>query len=168
MFSEVASRDGKRVLSDFGFKDLQASADGTFRGGAEGIIDGAFFGPAHEEAGGMFHHNAAQVIGSFGAWREEALTPITQTDSAVPEQLSVHEDSLSVGGATPIGTRPGGRHLAKPPRNNPEAADLLDHWGHRQSQALIEGFSLNTSAIGSDAIDLQGLDPRRRDAAELR
>ena len=60
-FSRVASRDGKRVLSDFGFENLRAAADGTFRGGTEGIIHGSFFGPAHEEAGGMFHHNAAEV-----------------------------------------------------------------------------------------------------------
>ena len=153
-FSEVASRDGKRTLSDFGFEDLRAAADGTFRGGAEGIIDGAFFGPAHEEAGGMFHHNAAQVIGSFGAWREEALNPITQA-AVVPEQLAIHEDSLSAGGSAPGGTRPGGRHLAEPARNNPEAADLLDHWGHRRSQAIKEGLSLTPLLSGSDTFDLQ-------------
>ncbi len=154
-FSEVTSRDGKRVLSDFGFEDLRAAADGTFRGGDEGIIRGAFFGPAQEEAGGKFHHNAARVIGSFGARREEALNPITQADAAAPEQLAVHEDSLLTGGSTPSGTRPGGRHLADLARNNPEAADLLEHWGHRRSQVLVEGLSLKGLAEESDAIDLQ-------------
>ena len=163
-FSEVASRDGKRDLSDFGFEDLQASADGTFKGGTEGLINGAFFGPDHEEAGGMFYHNIDRVIGSFGARREEALNPITQADDAVQEQLTVHEDSLSAGGSTLTGTRPGGRHLAEPARSNPEAADLLDHWGHRRSQALVEGFSLNATSKGSDTIDLQ----TPRSAAERR
>ncbi len=163
-FSKVTSRDGQRVLSDFGFEDLQASADGTFSGGTEGFINGAFFGPDHEEAGGMFDHYAAQVTGSFGARREESFSPITQVDAAMSEQLAVHEDSFSAGGSTPSGTRPGGRHLAELARKNPEASDLLDHWGHRQSQALIDGFSLKAPAEESDAIDLQA--PRA--AAEKR
>ena len=163
-FSEVASRDGKRVLSDFGFEDLQAAADGTFRGGDEGIIRGAFFGPAQEEAGGMFHHNATKVIGSFGARRQESFAPISRADAAAPEQLAVNEDSLLTGGSTPSGTRPGGRRLDILPRNNPVAADLLDHWGHRRSQALVEGLSLKALAEESNAIDLQA--PRA--AAEKR
>ena len=154
-FSNVASRDGKRVLSGFGFEDLQASGGGTFRGGAEGIIRGAFFGPAHEEAGGMFHHRAMNIRGSFGARRDEALNPISQADAAVPEQLAVHEDFLSSGSSTLSGTRPGGRHLAAPARNNPIAADLLDHWGHRRGQAIVGGLSLASPTEDSDAIDLQ-------------
>ncbi|MDE0331888.1 MAG: hypothetical protein OXL41_08465 [Nitrospinae bacterium] len=154
-FSDVASRDGKRNLSDFGFEDLRASADGTFSGGAEGLINGAFFGPAREEAGGMFHHNAAQVTGSFGALNEEAINPITQADHTVPEQVALHENSLLAGGVPPSGTIPGGRRLNILPRNNPEAADLLDHWGRRRSQALVEGFSLKALSEESDAVDLQ-------------
>ena len=70
LFSEVASRDGRRTLADFGFQGLQAQAGGTFAGGGRaGIVDGAFFGPAHAEAAAAFHHNAAQVTGSFGARR---------------------------------------------------------------------------------------------------
>ena len=70
LFSEVASRDGQRTLADFGFEALRAQADGTFRGGGQtGSMDGAFFGPAHAEAAGSFHHNATHVTGSFGARR---------------------------------------------------------------------------------------------------
>ena len=154
-FSDVASRDGKRKLSDFGFEDLQASADGTFSGGTEGLIHGAFFGPAQEEAGGIFQHNAAQVTGSFGALSEEALNPITQADAAVPEQLALHENSLLVGGITSSGTKPGGQRLDIQPRNNPEAADLLDHWGHRRTEGIKEGLSLTSPLSGSDTFDLQ-------------
>ena len=71
------------------------------------------------------------------------------------ERLAVREDSLLTGGTTPGGTRPGGRHLAEPARNNPEAADLLDHWGHRRSQAIKEGLSLTPLLSGSDTFDLQ-------------
>ena len=70
LFSVVSSRDHRRVLSDFGFKNLPARADGTFGGGGRsGMVDGAFFGPSHEEAAGSFHHNATHVTGSFGARR---------------------------------------------------------------------------------------------------
>ena len=69
-FSGVTSRDGQRAVADFGFDDLAAQADGTFSGGGQsGIMDGALFGPAHEEAAGAFHHNATDVTGSFGARR---------------------------------------------------------------------------------------------------
>jgi len=70
LFSGVTSRDRQRVLPDFGFDDLAAQADGTFRGGGQsGTLDGALFGAAHEEAAGAFHHNARRVTGSFGARR---------------------------------------------------------------------------------------------------
>ena len=112
----------------------------------------------------MFHHNAAQVTGSFGALNEEALNPITQAGDTVPEQLALHENSLLAGRVTPSGTKPGGQRLDILPRNNPEAADLLDHWGHRRSPALVEGFSLKALAEERDAVDLQ----TPREAAENR
>ena len=69
-FSDVVSRDGRRNLSDFGFEDLRPQADGTFAGGGDsGVLNGAFFGPSHDEAAGSFHHNATHVTGSFGARR---------------------------------------------------------------------------------------------------
>ena len=83
-----------------------------------------------------------------------ASTPGRRYDTASNVPLAVSEDSLLTGGTTPSGTRPSGQHLDIRPRNNPEAADLLDHWGHRRSQALVDGFSLNAPAAGSDAVDL--------------
>ena len=69
-FSEVTSRNGRRNLSDFGFEDLRPQADGTFSGGGDsGVLNGAIFGPSHDEAAGSFHHNATHVTGSFGARR---------------------------------------------------------------------------------------------------
>ena len=79
----------------------------------------------------------------------------TGPDAASDEKLAVREDSLLAGGITPSGTRPGGQRLAERPRNNPEAADLLDHWGYRRSQAIKEGLSLTPPLSGSDTFDLQ-------------
>ena len=69
LISEVMSRDHQRVVADFGFEDLAAAADGRFEGFRSGSIEGAFFGPSHEETAGSFHHNATHVTGSFGGRR---------------------------------------------------------------------------------------------------
>ena len=69
LISEVTSRDHQRVVPDFGFEDLATEADGTFEGFRSGSIEGAFFGPSHEEAAGSFYHNPTHVAGSFGARR---------------------------------------------------------------------------------------------------
>ncbi len=66
-FSGMTSMDFQRQLADFGFSDIPLSSDGTFAGFDEGAVEGAFFGPAHEEAAGMFHKNDNHVTGSFGA-----------------------------------------------------------------------------------------------------
>ena len=66
---------------------------------------------------------------------------------------SVNESSTSV----MPGTTPGGERLAMHPRNNPTAADLLDHWGHRGVQNFVEGFGLNEPASEADATDLTAL-----------
>ena len=69
-FTEVASRDGRRRIADFGFENTPVQADGTFAGGGgSGSLRGTLLGPAHEEVAGAFHHDAAQVTGSFGAVR---------------------------------------------------------------------------------------------------
>ena len=82
-FSGVASLDGLHRLDDFGFDDVPMRDDGTFAsGGAAGALRGALFGPAHEEAGGAFHHNATQVTGSFGAVR-------------LPDPAPAEEDAFS-------------------------------------------------------------------------
>ena len=66
-FSGVTSMDRARTVADFGYADISLGSDGTFDGYDGGHVEGAFFGPAHEEVAGMFHNNASQVTGSFGA-----------------------------------------------------------------------------------------------------
>ena len=59
-------------------------------------------------------------------------------------------------------TVPGGMRVAERPRNNPAAADLLDHWGHRRFQSIVERLSLSTPASEAEAADLRAL----REAAQ--
>ena len=89
-----------------------------------------------------------------------------EPDEASDELIALREDSVLTGSITPSGTRPGGQRLDIRPRNNPEAADLLDHWGHRRGQALVDGFSLNAPAAGSDAMDLRALQTAARERSE--
>ena len=66
-FAGVISMDRARTLTDFGFDDIPLGTDGSFEGYNRGHVEGAFFGPSHEEVAGMFQHNVNQVMGSFGA-----------------------------------------------------------------------------------------------------
>ena len=43
--------------------------------------------------------------------------------------------------------------------NTTAAADLLDHWGHRRVQGLVEGLSLGTAGPEAEAAGTQGLRP---------
>ena len=66
-FSSLRSMDRARSLANFGFDDISLASDGTFDGFDEGNVEGAFFGPAHQEVAGMFQNNVNEVTGSFGA-----------------------------------------------------------------------------------------------------
>ena len=66
-FWGVRSMDFEREVADFGFDDIPLSSDGTFDGFDDGVVEGAFFGPAHQEAAGMFQKNTNEMLGSFGA-----------------------------------------------------------------------------------------------------
>ena len=70
-FSGLSSMDFEREVADFGFDDIPLSSDGTFEGFDEGHLEGAFFGPAHQEAAGMFHKNTNNMLGSFGATAQD-------------------------------------------------------------------------------------------------
>ena len=74
LFSGVRSADLKRSLANFGFDDVPLKSDGTFEGFDRGHVEGAFFGPSHGEAAGLFQRNDNRVIGSFGAVRPGAGT----------------------------------------------------------------------------------------------
>ena len=46
---------------------------------------------------------------------------------------------------------------AQRPLQNTGAADLLDHWGHRRAQSVVEGLSLGTAAPDADGAGPKGL-----------
>ncbi len=68
-FTGVSSIDRARALAAFGFEDIPLRSDGSFAGLHGGHVEGAFFGPAHREAAGMFRHNVNRITGSVGAVR---------------------------------------------------------------------------------------------------
>ena len=78
-FSDVHSVDRMRSLADFGFDDIPLASDGTFDGHDGGPVEGAFFGPAHQEVAGMFHHNGNSTTGSFGAVAGDGAAPRVST-----------------------------------------------------------------------------------------
>ena len=57
--------------------------------------------------------------------------------------------------ATHPGTEPGSLRLSEPPNENPLAADLLNHWGHRRIQGIVEGLSLSSAAPSADGADFK-------------
>ena len=70
-FWNVRSIDRERTLTNFGFEDIPVESDGTFDRLLQGEVEGAFFGPEHQEVAGMFHYSDNDVTGSFGAVKSD-------------------------------------------------------------------------------------------------
>ena len=95
---------------------------------------------------------AAESSGTGGGPSDHAGENASELQDGDPSSMS----------SVVLGTEPGGVRLAERPRNNPTAADLLDHWGHRQTHGIVEGLSLIESADGEDAADLRRLQTAAR------
>ena len=80
-FSNVLSVDRKRSLTIFGFDDIPIEADGTFDRLLYDSVEGAFFGPEHQEVAGMFYSHDNDVTGSFGAVKSDTATSQVAFDS---------------------------------------------------------------------------------------
>ena len=94
-FSDIASRDGRRKLCDIRFRNLQPAADGTFEGdGMAGDLQGAFFGPSHQEVAGLFDHDATDLVGSFGAGRVPDIATPAELDVRAALRRSVDEEGM--------------------------------------------------------------------------
>ena len=102
----------------------------------------------------------------------DTVDPLTQTipDSNSPTSESnaglegdgsgentPSDDPLSSEVVVDPQTIPGSLRLADLPRDNPDAADLLDHWGHRRGQKILDGLFLTDADAEADAADLQAL-----------
>ena len=86
--------------------------------------------------------------------------PSAVTDTDISGDGATSHIPLPSGSVIAAGIDQGGLALAERPRQNPDAADLLDHWGHRRVQSIVEGLSLGTAAPDAD-----GADPKRLRAA---
>ena len=65
--SEIATVGSRHALPDFHFEGIELASDGTFHADNQGVLTGALLGPEREEAAATFHHDAADITGSFGA-----------------------------------------------------------------------------------------------------
>ena len=70
---------------------------------------------------------------------------------------SASDGRIPPGSETLAGTVAGSLRLAEPARNNPEAHDLLDHWGHRQKHWITAGLYLQGTGADAAASDLRAL-----------
>ena len=67
-FTNIHDLDTGRTRSDMKWKNIPM-ADGAFQTGSGGNqIEGRFYGPEHEEVGGIFERDA--IVGAFGARRD--------------------------------------------------------------------------------------------------
>ena len=64
--TEIVSREGGRSYPDITFDNISVQ-NGTFAAGPDSsnMVEGQFYGPNHEEVGGVFERN--QILGAFGA-----------------------------------------------------------------------------------------------------
>ena len=81
--------------------------------------------------------SAPEPVSSEGWSEARALSGNTESEEVPAPEFPASSELVVL-----TGTNPANRRLAERPHNNPEAADLLDHWGHRQSQRLAEGLGL--------------------------
>ena len=97
--------------------------------------------------------------------QDDALHPPT-TDPSTAAERSNAPDSTAVetaaakgsatGRAPGLGTSPGGRRVSLRPKNNVDADDLLDHWGHRQA-GLLSGLLLKATEPSEDVADFKAM-----------
>ena len=91
--------------------------------------------------------------------------PVVGTAAGLNEPLDVPEPSASEHGedapaAVPSmasATAPPGARLTEHSLDNTTAVDLLDHWGHRRAQGIVEGLALRSTAPEADAAGLRAL-----------
>ena len=98
------------------------------------------------------NRTALQTASSAGPSESSPLSGNTESEKGPAPELPASSGTVIL-----TGTSPASRHLAELPRNNPEAADLLDHWGHRRSDKLTKGLDLSDPVSGGDTAYLRTL-----------
>ena len=137
------------VVGGSGNRDALRAGAGSTRGqDAPGFLSGPGLEPGVVEAA---------PVGSREDGNEPRLDLPGDGTSVGPEDGVRGGDTTSGDESSGGGTTPGGQRLAELPRNNPEAADLLDHWGHRRIQEITETLSLTEPAAEDNADGLRAL-----------
>ena len=85
------------------------------------------------------------TLDPFANFQRSVVSGATEVDAADAEaiRLSAHATSPA----------PGGRRVSLRPKNNVDAHDLLDHWGHRQNQLLSAGLSEAATPVDDTPAD---------------
>lgn len=146
------------VAAMLGLAACQGSGTALLLGGAERPESGHAGNISSEVDDVDGQHTPAPVDDDTTAHGNTA----DQSDHSGENASELQDGDSSTGSSPVLGTDPGGVRLAERPRNNHTAADLLDHWGHRQTHGIVEGLSLIESADGEDAAELRRLQTAAR------
>ena len=136
-------------LSDSGLAVVTTVLDGSTTHGDEPGSHGA-----HAVATGTPATAAPTTLTSH---RRSTGQTGTGPGSTASDVSTAPAESSASTAAVPSGTMAGSRRLAEWPRNNRQAANLLDHWGHRRSHRIKEGLSLADSDAEDNASNLRAL-----------
>ena len=68
LFQRLRSRSRHGTFDDMNWEDIPLTSGSFQSGSGSDQISGQFYGPNHEEVGGVFERN--QILGAFGAKRE--------------------------------------------------------------------------------------------------
>ena len=125
-------------------------------------------GPAVTPAGAN-DTETVQTVARDRAPGQTAADPLSAVDPLVAVGATAADTASDAGPETGRlsvgGSSPGMRRVSLRPRNNVDAHDLLDHWGHRHSGILSAGLSEATAS--DDAADFEHMvEDARRTGAE--
>ena len=123
----------------------------------QGILSSGPGGSTSTNATPSRHQRALQT--SLATRQSGAVADTDTSGDGATDEIPLPTGSVVAPGSEQ-GSLPQAEHL----RENWEAADLLDYWGHRRIQSIVEGLSLSTAAPQADGADLK----RLRVAAQTR
>ena len=144
-------QDGERPVTG----GSQDSSLGPFAGGVLGALPVAT-GSGSEPAGGPTATDSDHTADRPGG---------AAATGSSPEGKSIQWEATA-GAPVVAGTSPGGVHAVEPLRNNPTAADLLDHWGHRAFAGAAAALVSSTTPPDAETAALEVLQAAVRDADE--
>ncbi|MBC6407144.1 MAG: hypothetical protein GDA40_02995, partial [Rhodobacteraceae bacterium] len=131
-------------LTSLKFDDVRVAAEGTYAMRDDnGYVDGAFYGPSHEEAAGVFEYS--NLVGSFGALQTEIeilFTDVTPTLLTAVGGEAATADIIDEGA---------GNALAGPETTATTVADILqDRLGGAMTFTPPDGYTVQGITLEAD------------------